>query len=200
VRFKYALPLWASILIVAFLIAILIFSEKTLPVKNFDNPKRDEKKSSGFISSWETKKITDNQNIVNNADSLVTIQDEVQVLPVEWEEPFLEIMTKPDQSMDQRNSLLIDFAINKAVGVDAVQEECLMHLAYGLRSNQKDEFDKIITTPNIPIEIRKRFLGHLFDMNRSDDFITWLCGQVRILGNAELISFCRSRVQNFDEL
>jgi len=56
VRFKYALPLWASILIVAFLIAILIFSEKTLPVKNFDNPKRDEKKSSGFISSWETKK------------------------------------------------------------------------------------------------------------------------------------------------
>jgi hypothetical protein len=63
-----------------------------------------------------------------------------------------------------------------------------------------DEFDKIITTPNIPIEIRKRFLGHLFDMNRSDDFITWLCGQVRILGNAELISFCRSRVQNFDEL
>jgi hypothetical protein len=126
--------------------------------------------------------------------------EEDQALPIEWEEPFLDIMTKDGQSMDERNSRLIDLATKTAVGVDAVQEECLRHLAYGLRSNQKEEFEKIITTPNIPIEIRKRFLGHLFDMNRNDDFINWLCGQVRIYGNAELISFSRSRVQNFDEL
>jgi hypothetical protein len=131
---------------------------------------------------------------------LVANQDEVQFLPVEWEEPFLEIMSKPDQSMDQRNSLLIDFSLNKAVGVDAVQDECLRHLAYGLRSNQKEEFVKILTAPNIPIEIKKRFLGHLFDMNRNDDFIAWLCGQARIYGNEELISYSRSRIQNFDEL
>lgn len=125
---------------------------------------------------------------------------EDQLLPVEWEEPFLDVMSKNGQSMDERNSRLIDLATNKAIGVPKVQEECMRHLAYGLRSDQKSEFYMLATNKDIPIEIRKRFLGFVFDMGRSDEFIAWLCRSLRSHGDPEIISFAKERIQNFGEI
>ncbi len=126
--------------------------------------------------------------------------EEDQSLPIEWEEPFLDIMTKDGQSMDERNSRLIDLATKTAVGVPQVQDECMRHLAYGLRSDQKSEFYALVINKNIPKEIRKRFLGFIFDMGRSDELIAWLCRSLRTHGDVEIISFAKQRIHNFDEL
>ena len=126
--------------------------------------------------------------------------EEDQSLPIEWEEPFLDIMAKDGQSMDERNSRLIDLATKTAIGVPQVQDECMRHLAYGLRSDQKSEFHDLVTNKNIPKEIRKRFLGFIFDMGRSDELIAWLCRSLRTHGDVEIISFAKQRIHNFDEL
>ena len=203
-RLKNNLFLFVGTVGGAFLFLLFVLTENNffVPVKNLPDIEGVNDVSRSSTTNWAKNipKFTDHQPVANKPGLNSVIQDEVELMPVEWEEPFLEIMTKNGQSMDERNALLIDFAINKSVGVPQVQEECLRHLAYGLRSNQKEEFYKIMTTSNIPIEIRKRFLGHVFDMDRNDEFIAALCRQLRLYGNAELISFSKSRVQNFDEL
>ena len=202
-RLKNNLFLFVGTVIGAFLFLLFVLTENNffVPVNNLpDIEGVDDVSRNSTTNRKKIQKFTDHQLVTNKSGLNSVIQDEVQLMPVEWEEPFLEIMTKNGQSMDERNSLLIDFAINKSVGFPQVQEECLRHLAYGLRSKQKEEFYKIMTTSNIPIEIRKRFLGHVFDMDRNDEFIASLCRQLRLYGNAELISFSKSRVQNFDDL
>jgi hypothetical protein len=126
--------------------------------------------------------------------------DETAFMPVEWEEPFLEVMEKDGQSMAERNARLIEFATATAMGVPAVQEECLRHLAYGLTSDQTEEFYNLATSSNIPLALRKRFLGLVLDMGRNDEFVIWLCRSLRSHGDPELVAFTKSRIANFDDL
>jgi len=142
--------------------------------------------------------VSDNDAARETADGTTT--GETKFMPAKWEEPFFEIMDKEGQSMQERNARLIEFATTTAAGVPPVQEECLRHLAYGLTSDQKDEFYKLATAPSIPLQLRKRFLDSVFDMGRKDKFIAWLCGSLRSHGDPELIALARSRIANFDEL
>jgi hypothetical protein len=126
--------------------------------------------------------------------------EETDFMPVEWEEPFLDIMEQEGQCMRERNARLIEFATVRAVGVPSVQEECLRHLAYGLNSDQKDEFYNLAVSSSIPLALRKRFLGWVLDMGRNDEFVIWLCRSLRSHGNADLVAFAKSRIENFDNL
>lgn len=121
------------------------------------------------------------------------------LMPLEWERPFLEVMTKKGQSMQERNNRLIKLATSEAQGVPSVQEECLRHLAYGLSNEQKTEFLSLILNQNIPIELRKKFFTMLIEMQRPDELIKWLCKSISSTKEREFLNEAKSRIQNFEE-
>jgi hypothetical protein len=199
VRFKRVFLLTGGAAFGVFALAIVLnpSQEKAVTSKKIDIPFLSV--SHPNISSEKT--YSDEKPRFNSSNNIAHIGfEEDQCLPIEWEEPFLDVMTKDGQSMDERNSRLIDLVTKTAVGVPQVQDECMRHLAYGLRSDQKSEFYDLVTNTKIPKEIRKRFLGWVFDMGRSDEFIAWLCNSLRTHGDAEIISFTKERIQNVEEL
>jgi len=122
------------------------------------------------------------------------------LMPIEWERPFLEIMTKKGQSMQERNDRLIKLATTEARGVPSVQEECLRHLAYGLSNEQSTEFLSLILNQNIPIELRKKFFSMLIEMKRPDGLIKSLCESIHLRQEHELLGVARARVENLEEV
>jgi len=116
------------------------------------------------------------------------------LMPIEWEGPFLEVMTKKGQSMHERNDRLIKLATSEALGVPSVQEECLRHLAYGLSNEQQAEFLSLISNQNIPIELRKKFFSMLIEMKRPDELIGWLCKSISSQQERELLDEQRYKI------
>lgn len=107
-----------------------------------------------------------------------TASNDAEELPEEWEDPLFEILMDEAQSMDARNSRLIEMATRTAVAVPAVQRECLRHLAFGLPDGDRETFLALITNSSIPETLRAEFFGEVLNMRPS--FLNgWLSEQVQ---------------------
>ena len=58
-------------------------------------------------------------------------------LPVEWEDSLFDILDN-SKSREDRNSRLYLFATTTALNLPRVQEECLAHLAFGIKDSEKE--------------------------------------------------------------
>lgn len=99
------------------------------------------------------------------------------LIPEEWEQPLFDILLNEELTMDQRNAGLIDLATGPAKGVPSVQEECLMHLLFGISSNSGEQFVAVATNAAIPVGMRAEFLKQALEM-RPPELGEWLSQQV----------------------
>lgn len=99
------------------------------------------------------------------------------LIPEEWEKPLFDILLNEELTMDQRNAGLINLATGPAKDVPGVQEECLMHLLFGLSSNSGAQFVAVATNPAIPVGMRAEFLKQALEM-RPQELGEWLSEQV----------------------
>ena len=100
-----------------------------------------------------------------------------ELIPEEWEQPLFDILLNEEITMDQRNAGLIDLATGPAIGVPSVQEECLMHLVFGISDDNGAQFVAVATNPAIPVGMRAEFLKQALEM-RPQELGEWLSQQV----------------------
>ena len=100
-----------------------------------------------------------------------------EIIPKEWEEPLFEILLDEKQDMDQRNARLLELATGAAKGVPSVQQECLMHLVFGISDDNGAQFVAVATNPAIPVGMRAEFLKQALEM-RPQELGEWLSQQV----------------------
>jgi hypothetical protein len=112
------------------------------------------------------------------------------LIPEEWEQPLFDILLNEDLTMDQRNAGLIDLATGPAKGVPSVQEECLMHLLFGISSNSGAQFVAVATNPAIPVGMRADFLKEALAM-RPAELGEWLSQQVSNHHEPEISTIAR---------
>ncbi len=82
-----------------------------------------------------------------------------------------------EQSMDERNTRLLELATGAARSVPAVQEECLMHLLFGIPDSNASQFLAVTTNSAIPVQMRAEFLKEALAM-RPTEIGEWLSQQV----------------------
>ena len=100
-----------------------------------------------------------------------------ELIPEEWEKPLFDILLNEELTMDQRNAGLIDLATGPAKGAPSVQEECLMHLVFGISDDNGAQFVAVATNPAIPVGMRAEFLKQALEM-RPQELGEWLSQQV----------------------
>ena len=106
-------------------------------------------------------------------------------LPVEWEEPFFDILDN-SKSREDRNSRLYLFASTTAQTAPRVQEECLAHLSFGIDESEKEFALQILKDQRIS-ESAKIFMFENLQRVRSDEFIYYLSSELSaILPKSEL--------------
>lgn len=113
-----------------------------------------------------------------------------ELIPEEWEEPLFDILLDEKQDMDQRNARLLELATGAAKGVPSVQEECLMHLLFGLADGDGAQFVAVATNPAIPVGMRAEFLKQALGM-RPQELGEWLSQQVSNHYEPEISSIAR---------
>lgn len=100
-----------------------------------------------------------------------------ELMPEEWEAPLFDILLDEKQDMAQRNARLLELATGAAKDVPTVQEECLMHLLFGLADDDGTRFLAIATNPAIPVGMRAEFLKQALEM-RPQELGEWLSEQL----------------------
>jgi len=100
-----------------------------------------------------------------------------ELIPEEWEAPLFDILLDEKQDMEQRNARLLELATGAAKDVPSVQEECLMHLLFGLTDDDGTQFVAVATNPAIPVGMRAEFLKQALEM-RPQELGEWLSQQV----------------------
>lgn len=112
------------------------------------------------------------------------------LIPEQWEQPLFDILLNEDLTMDQRNAGLIQLATGPAKGVPSVQEECLMHLLFGISSNSGAQFVAVATNTAIPVGMRAEFLKQALEM-RPQELGEWLSQQVSNHHEPEISTIAR---------
>jgi len=100
-----------------------------------------------------------------------------ELIPEAWEAPLFDILLDEKQDMEQRNARLLELATGAAKDVPGVQEECLMHLLFGLADGDGAQFVAVATNPAIPVGMRAEFLKQALEM-RPQELGEWLSQQV----------------------
>ena len=98
-------------------------------------------------------------------------------MPEEWEAPLFDILLDEKQDMEQRNARLLELATGAAKGVPSVQQECLMHLVFGISDDNGAQFVAVATNPAIPVGMRAEFLKQALEM-RPQELGEWLSQKV----------------------
>jgi hypothetical protein len=112
------------------------------------------------------------------------------LVPEEWEEPLFGILMNEEQSMNERNTRLLELATGPAKGIPAVQEECLMHLLFGIPDSNASQFLAVTTNSAIPLRMRVEFLKEALGM-RPTELGEWLSQQVSNHYEAEISTVAR---------
>lgn len=115
---------------------------------------------------------------------------ESAAIPKEWEGSLFDILLDDTQTMDQRNARLIELAIGPAKGVPAVQEECVVHLLFGLSDDDGAQFLAVVTNTAIPAMMRAEFLKQALEM-RPQELGDWLGQQVSNHYDPEISTIAR---------
>jgi hypothetical protein len=113
-----------------------------------------------------------------------------ELIPEEWEAPLFDILLDEKQDMEQRNARLLELATGAAKGVPSVQEECLMHLLFGIPDSNESQFLAVATNPAIPVQMRAEFLKEALAM-RPTELGEWLSQQVSNHHEPEISSVAR---------
>ena len=104
-------------------------------------------------------------------------RETTSLVPEEWEQPLFDVLIKEGQSIDERNTRLLELASGPARGAPAVQQECLMHLLFGIPDSNRAQFLAVATNPAIPVQMRVEFLNEVLAM-RPTELGEWLSQQV----------------------
>lgn len=121
------------------------------------------------------------------------------LIPEEWEQPLFDILFNEELTMDQRNAGLINLATGPAKGVPSVQEECLMHLLFGLSDDSGTQFLTVATNTAIPIGMRAEFLKQALEM-RPQELGEWLSQQVSNHYESEISTIARLYLLDLKEV
>ena len=113
-----------------------------------------------------------------------------ELIPDEWEAPLFDILLDEKQDMNQRNARLLELATGAAKGVPSVQEECLMHLLFGLADDDGARFLAVATNSAIPAPMRAEFLREALAM-RPTELGEWLSQQITNHYEPEVSSVAR---------
>jgi hypothetical protein len=106
-------------------------------------------------------------------------------IPAEWEVALASILLDRQQPMNVRNARLMELATIKAAQVPRVQQECLMHLAFGLPDEDQDTFLAVCSSSKIPVSLRERFLDQVLAI-RPTTLCVPLCERILQLGEPSL--------------
>ena len=120
-------------------------------------------------------------------------------LPPEWEGPVIAVLNKNYPSSNERNQALIVMALQTARHVPRVQQECLMHLAYGLKDDNYETFLKLSTDLSIPIGVRLKFIDEVFSI-RPKELTKWLGQSLRMTSDPALISRAQDFLKKQEEM
>ena len=125
-------------------------------------------------------------------------QSTTDTLPLEWEGPVIAVLNSNYPSGDERNKALIVMALQTAKHVPRVQQECLMHLAYGLKDDNYETFLKLSTDISIPIGVRLKFIDEVFSI-RPKELTKWLGQSLRMTSDPALISRAQDLLKKQEE-
>lgn len=125
-------------------------------------------------------------------------QSTTDKLPLEWEGPVIAVLNSNYPSGDERNKALIVMALQTAKHVPRVQQECLMHLAYGLKDDNYETFLKLSTDISIPIGVRLKFIDEVFSI-RPKELTKWLGQSLRMTSDPALISHAQDLLKKQEE-
>ena len=190
----------------AILLALLCF---ILLKKN--NGTTDEKKNIAPEKKQRTyQTISDDCSIANRKNDLKAVvnspqasvfegQSTTDLLPLEWEGTVIAVLNNNYQSGDERNKALIVMALQTAKHVPRVQQECLMHLAYGLKDDNYETFLKLSTDRSIPIGVRLKFIDEVFSI-RPKELTKWLGQSLRMTSDPALISRAQDFLKRQEEM
>lgn len=120
-------------------------------------------------------------------------------LPLEWEGPVIAVLNNSYPSSNERNQALIVMALQTARHVPRVQQECLMHLAYGLKDDNYETFLKLSTDLSIPIGVRLKFIDEVFSI-RPKELTKWLGQSLRMTSDPALISRAQDFLKKQEEM
>lgn len=168
-----------AVVLLVILLAILLLS-LFLSQKN-NAPKINEKKIKrekiAVVKEPETEWVVQTEAVTPSSPPplpfpVVDAETPPNPLPVEWEEPFFDILDN-SKSREERNSRLYLFASTTAQSAPRVQEECLAHLSFGLIESEAEFALQILKDPRITESARVMMFENL-DKVRSDQFIYFL--------------------------
>ncbi len=94
------------------------------------------------------------------------------------------------QGMEERNTRLIELATVTAKSVPAVQQECLLHLLFGLSDSDGERFLSIATNASLPVGMRAEFLKEALAI-RPSELGEWLSERVRNHHEPEISAIAR---------
>jgi hypothetical protein len=106
-------------------------------------------------------------------------------IPAEWEDALASILLDQQQPINVRNARLMELATSQAVQVLRVQQECLMHLAFGLPDEDQGTFLAVCSSYKLPVSLRERFLDQVLAI-RPTNLCVPLCEQILQLGEPSL--------------
>ena len=122
-----------------------------------------------------------------------------ELMPEEWEAPLFDILLDEKQDMEQRNARLLELATGAAKDVPSVQEECLMHLLFGLTDDDGARFLAVATNSAIPAPMRAEFLQEALAM-RPTELGEWLSQQITNHYEPEISSVARLHLLTLQDL
>jgi len=113
--------------------------------------------------------------------------------------PVIAVLNNSYPSSNERNQALIVMALQTARHVPRVQQECLMHLAYGLKDDNYETFLKLSTDLSIPIGVRLKFIDEVFSI-RPKELTKWLGQSLRMTSDPALISRAQDFLKKQEEM
>ncbi|NBT48883.1 MAG: hypothetical protein EBT07_13900 [Actinobacteria bacterium] len=176
-----------------------------------NNVTTDENKNIAPEKEQRTSQtISDDCSIANRKNDLKAVVNSPQAsvfggqsttdpLPLEWEGTVIAVLNNNYQSGDERNKALIVMALQTAKHVPRVQQECLMHLAYGLKDDNYETFLKLSTDISIPLSVRLRFIDEVFSI-RPKELTKWLGQSLRMTSDPALISRAQDFLKKQEEM
>ena len=186
---------WVGVLnaILLALLCFILLNGKNATTESQGNIsfEKQKRQSSGQTTDIEHSPVASKKDLESVAESPqksdLQRQNTNDPLPLEWEGPVIAVLSNSYQNGDERNKALIVMTLQTAKHVPRVQQECLMHLAYGLRDDDYESFLKLSTDISIPIGVRLKFSDEVFYI-RPNELTKWLGQSLRMTSDPALIA------------
>lgn len=177
-HYVFRLLILLSTLLVIFLTAFLLFRKSDVSQTSSKKPSPAPAIEEKVVESEPLEENSGSKQ--NNMPTLPISASATDAppnpLPIEWEEPFFDILDN-SKSRKERNSRLYLFASTTAQTSPRVQEECLAHLSFGIDESEKEFALQILKDLRISEGARLLMFENLGKV-RSDEFIYFLASNI----------------------